>query len=234
MRHIILDTETTGLDHRTGDRVVEIGCIEMYGRQRTGRHFHAYLNPECEVGAGAAAIHGLTAEFLADKPTFSKVADEFIEFVQGAELVIHNAPFDMGFLEHELGLIGNIPLAEMCTKVIDTLQMARNLRPGRKNNLDALCVEFGIDNSARQLHGALRDAELLADVWLAMTRGQETLALDPNMPLTDHHGVLTDRPPLKILEATEAELHEHERVLAEMDKESKGRCVWLSATSIRP
>ena len=181
MRRIILDTETTGLDFRTGDRIVEIGCIELYGRQRTGRDFHAYLNPGREVGEGAMAIHGLTNEFLADKPAFAAIADEFIEFVQGAEVVIHNAPFDSGFLDHELGLIGSITLAELCSRVIDTLQMARSLRPGRKNNLDALCAEFGIDNSSRQLHGALRDAELLAGVWLAMTRGQESLVLDPDM-----------------------------------------------------
>lgn len=181
MRRIVLDTETTGLDFRSGDRVVEIGCIEMYGRRRTGRHFHVYLNPEREVGAGATAIHGLTTEFLADKPRFSTIAAEFIEFVQGAELIIHNAPFDSGFLDHELGRIGSIRLGELCPRVIDSLQMARSLRPGRKNNLDALCVEFGIDNSGRQFHGALRDAELLADVWLALTRIQDAL-LDDTSP----------------------------------------------------
>ena len=225
MRRIILDTETTGLDFRTGDRIVEIGCIELYGRQRTGRDFHAYLNPGREVGEGAMAIHGLTNEFLADKPAFAAIADEFIKFVQGAEVVIHNAPFDSGFLDHELGLIGSITLAELCSRVIDTLQMARSLRPGRKNNLDALCAEFGIDNSDRQLHGALRDAELLAGVWLAMTRGQESLVLDPDMPEPERNAITTDRLPLKVLGADEAELLEHERVLHEIDKESKGRCV---------
>jgi DNA polymerase-3 subunit epsilon len=178
MRRIVLDTETTGLDFRSGDRVVEIGCIEMHGRRRTGRHFHVYLNPDREVGAGATAIHGLTTEFLADKPRFATIAAEFIDFVQGAELIIHNAPFDSGFLDHELGRIGGIRLGELCSGVIDTLQMARSLGPGRKNNLDALCVEFGIDNSGRQLHGALRDAELLADVWLALTRMQGALLDD--------------------------------------------------------
>ena len=225
MRRIILDTETTGLDFRTGDRIVEIGCIELYGRQRTGRDFHAYLNPGREVGEGAMAIHGLTNEFLADKPAFAAIADEFIKFVQGAEVVIHNAPFDSGFLDHELGLIGSITLAKLCSRVIDTLQMARSLRPGRKNNLDALCAEFGIDNSSRQLHGALRDAELLAGVWLAMTRGQESLVLDPDMPEPERNAITTDRLPLKVLGADEAELLEHERVLHEIDKESKGRCV---------
>lgn len=228
MRRVILDTETTGLDPRTGDRVVEIGCIEMHGRQRTGRSFHAYLNPEREVGAGAVAIHGLTDEFLADKPAFATIADEFINFVQGAELVIHNAPFDAGFLNNELHLLGYAGLDELCPQVIDTLHEARSMRPGRKNSLDALCVEFGIDNSARQLHGALRDAELLADVWLAMTRGQETLILDPGTTAIARKAEQTERMPLNVVQATEAELHEHECVLADIDKASKGQCLWLS------
>ena len=228
MRRIVLDTETTGLDFRTGDRIVEIGCIEMFGRQRTGRKFHAWLNPGREVGAGAVAVHGLTTEFLSDKPSFPQVADEFIEFVQGAELIIHNAPFDTGFLNNELALTGRSGLDELCPAIIDTLLLARNLRPGRKNNLDALCVEFGIDNSARQLHGALRDAELLADVWLAMTRGQETLVLDPNTGPAAPQPVHAGRMPLAVLRATDGELLEHEKVLGEIDKESKGRCVWLA------
>jgi DNA polymerase-3 subunit epsilon len=228
MRRIVLDTETTGLDFRTGDRVVEIGCIEMYGRQRTGRKFHVWLNPGREVGAGAAAIHGLTTEFLSDKPSFLKVADEFIEFVQGAELIIHNAPFDTGFLNNELALTGRSGLDELCPATIDTLLLARNQRPGRKNNLDALCVEFGIDNSARQLHGALRDAELLADVWLAMTRGQEALVLDPGAVQMEPQSARTGRMSLTVLRATNAEMLEHEKVLAEIDKQSKGRCVWLA------
>ena len=227
MRRIVLDTETTGLDYRTGDRLVEIGCIEMHGRQRTGRTFHAWLNPGREVGAGAVAVHGLSTEFLADKPRFAAIADEFIGFVQGAELVIHNAPFDTGFLNNELALAGRPGLDELCPVVIDTLLMARNLRPGRKNNLDALCAEFGIDNSGRQLHGALRDAELLVDVWLAMTRGQETLRLDGDSAPTEVRSGRTERMSLTVLRATEAELLEHETVLAEIDKESKGRCVWL-------
>lgn len=228
MRHIVLDTETTGLDFRTGDRIVEIGCIEMHGRQRTGRTFHAWVNPGREVGAGAVAIHGLTTEFLSDKPTFPQVVDEFICFVQGAELVIHNAPFDTGFLGNELALAGRPTLDELCPVVIDTLLLARNLRPGRKNNLDALCSEFGIDNSGRQLHGALRDAELLADVWLAMTRGQETLILDQGAVQMEPQTKQAGRTPLTVLRATEAELIEHEKVLAEIDKQSKGRCLWLS------
>jgi DNA polymerase-3 subunit epsilon len=228
MRRIVLDTETTGLDYRTGDRVVEIGCIEMLGRQGTGRYFHAYLNPEREVGAGAASIHGLSTEFLADKPRFAAIADEFIGFVQDAELVIHNAPFDTGFLDNELALAVRPRLDELCPVVIDTLLMARNLRPGRKNSLDALCAEYGIDNSGRQLHGALRDAELLADVWLAMTRGQETLLLDENTSPAQPQSPQSRRTPLTVLRATDAELLEHEKVLAVIDKESKGRCLWLA------
>ena len=228
MRHIVLDTETTGLDFRTGDRVVEIGCIEMCGRQRTGRKFHTWLNPGRGVGAGAVAVHGLTTEFLSDKPSFLQVADEFIEFVQGAELIIHNAPFDTGFLNNELALMGRPGLDELCPAVIDTLLLARNLRPGRKNSLDALCVEFGIDNSRRQLHGALSDAELLADVWLSMTRGQETLVLDPDTCPTEPQTAQARRMPLAVLTATDAELLQHESVLAGIDKESKGCCVWLA------
>jgi DNA polymerase-3 subunit epsilon len=227
MRRIVLDTETTGLDYRTGDRVVEIGCIEMLGRERTGRHFHAYLNPGREVGAGATAIHGLSNGFLSDKPRFAMIADEFIDFVQGAELVIHNAPFDTGFLDNELALAGGPGLDGLCPVVIDTLLMARNLRPGRRNNLDALCAEYGIDNSGRMLHGALRDAELLADVWLAMTRGQETLGLDGNSGPTEVRSVRSGRRPLTVLRATDAGLLEHEKVLAGIDRESKGRCVWM-------
>ena len=228
MRRIILDTETTGLDYRTGDRVIEIGCIEMLGRQRTGKSFHAYLNPGRGVGAGAVAIHGLTDGFLADKPVFASIADELMEFVQGAELVIHNSAFDLGFLNNELDLIGNVKLNELCPSVIDTLQMARDLRPGRKNNLNALCVEFDIDNSGRQMHGALRDAELLAEVWLAMTRGQESMILDSQTTEAEGRPVQTHRPPLMILRATEAELLDHARVLAEIGKESKGKCLWLA------
>ena len=228
MRRIILDTETTGLDYRSGDRVVEIGCVEIHGRQHTCRHFHAYLNPEREVGAGATAIHGLTNQFLSDKPRFATIANEFIGFVQGAELIIHNAAFDTGFLDNELALAGRPGLDELCPAVIDTLLMARNLRPGRRNNLDALCAEFGIDNSGRQLHGALRDAELLADVWLAMTRGQETLLLDGSVSPPQPQSGRTYRSPLTVLRATDAELLEHENVLAEIDKQSKGRCLWLA------
>lgn len=231
MRRIFLDTETTGLDHRTGDRVIEIGCVEMLERQRTERHFHAYLNPEREVGAGAIAIHGLTDEFLADKPTFAQVANDLIEFVHGAELVIHNATFDTGFLDNELGLIGKERLETHCAGILDSLKMARNLRPGKKNNLNALCAEFGVDNSARTRHGALRDAELLALVWLAMTQGQETMifvsGVDAALQQTTSHS----RPPLIVIHAADEELRQHERVIAEINNESKGKCVWGTFTA---
>ena len=171
MRQIVLDTETTGLDHRMGDRIIEIGCVELLNRKLTGQRFHRYLNPEREVEAGALAVHGLTNEFLHDKPKFDEVAAEFLDFIQGAELVIHNAGFDVGFLNNELALSQAAPLEQCCAGVVDTLKLARELHPGRKNSLDALCERYAIDNSGRMLHGALLDAELLAEVYLAMTRG---------------------------------------------------------------
>lgn len=227
MRRVILDTETTGLDHRTGDRVIEIGCVEMVGRRLTGVRFHKYLNPEREIDPGAVKVHGLTAEFLADKPRFADIAGEFIDFVRDAELVIHNAAFDVGFLDHELELIEQESLDRLCGGVIDTLRLARELRPGRKNNLNALCSEFGIDNSGRQLHGALLDAELLAEVYLAMTRGQNSLDIEfsaaTDRPLTSSR----ERVPLVVLQPTAAELAAHEQMLQAIAKESKGACLWL-------
>ena len=229
MRQIVLDTETTGLEHRLGHRVIEIGCVELVGRKLTNRRFHQYINPERQIEAGAQAVHGLTNEFLQDKPRFAEIAAEFLDFIRGAELVIHNAAFDLGFLNNELEILGQEPLSTVCGEVIDTLQLARELRPGRKNSLDALCSEFAIDNSGRQLHGALLDAELLAEVYLAMTRGQENLIMDLDMmpkpeALTMPAG---NRPPLAVLRATPEELIENERVLAEIATESKGKCVWL-------
>ncbi|MDP1612966.1 MAG: DNA polymerase III subunit epsilon [Sulfuritalea sp.] len=235
MRKVILDTETTGLDFRTGDRVIEIGCVELRGRQLTGQRFHAYLNPEREIDPGAIAIHGLTNEFLADKPKFAEVAADFIEFVRGAELVIHNAAFDVGFLNNELGLAKLENIEQLCGDVIDTLRMAREMRPGKKNNLNALCVEFGVDNSGRQLHGALLDAELLAEVYLGMTRGQNSLEIEFDSPAVDYTaGGTRQRPPLVVLRAGADELAEHARVLAEIAKESKGRCLWRDLESAPP
>jgi DNA polymerase-3 subunit epsilon len=227
MRKVILDTETTGLDFRTGDRVIEIGCVELRGRQLTGQRFHAYLNPERVIDPGAIAIHGLTNEFLADKPKFAEIVGDFLEFIRGAELVIHNAAFDVGFLNNELGLLQKESIEQVCSDVIDTLRMAREMRPGKKNNLNALCSEFGVDNSGRQLHGALLDAELLAEVYLAMTRGQNSLEIEFDSPPVDYSmGGTRQRPPLVVLRASEAELADHARVLGEIAKESKGKCLW--------
>jgi len=229
MRQIVLDTETTGLEHRLGHRVVEIGCVELVGRKLTERRFHQYINPERQIEAAAQAVHGLTNEFLEDKPKFAEIAAEFLDFIRDAELVIHNAAFDLGFLNNELEILGQEPLSAVCGEVIDTLRLARELRPGRKNSLDALCSEFDIDNSGRQLHGALLDAELLAEVYLAMTRGQETLMMD--LDLAPESEALTmsggNRLPLTVLRATPEELAENERVLAEIATESKGKCVWM-------
>ena len=228
MRKVILDTETTGLDFRTGDRVIEIGCVELRGRQLTGQRFHAYINPEREIPQGAIEIHGLTNEFIADKPKFAAIAGDFMDFVRDAELVIHNAAFDVGFLNHELGLLQQGSIEQLCGEVTDTLRMAREMRPGKKNNLNALCAEFGVDNSGRQLHGALLDAELLAEVYLAMTRGQNSLEIEFDSPPVDYSmGGTRQRPPLVVLRASEAELADHERVLGEIARESKGKCLWL-------
>lgn len=232
MRKIILDTETTGLDFRTGDRVIEIGCVELHGRQLTGQRFHAYINPDRVIDPGAIAVHGLTNEFLADKPRFAEIAADFMDFVRGAELVIHNAAFDVGFLNNELGLVKQESIEQLCSEVIDTLRMAREMRPGKKNNLNALCAEFGVDNSGRQLHGALLDAELLAEVYLAMTRGQNSLEIEFDSPVVDYSmGGTRKRPPLKVLGASAVELAEHERVLDEIAKASKGNCLWRSLES---
>lgn len=227
MRKVILDTETTGLDYRTGDRLVEIGCVEMLGRQLTGVRFHKYINPEREVPAGAIAVHGLTDDFLADKPKFREVVDEFMDFVRDAEIIIHNAAFDVGFLNNELGLLQKGSIEQLSRCVTDTLRMAREIRPGKKNNLNALCSEFGIDNASRTLHGALLDAELLAEVYLAMTRGQNSLSMSFVAPAASiTQAVAQQRPPLLVLPASESELADHARVLAEIGKESRGKCVW--------
>jgi DNA polymerase III subunit epsilon len=230
LRQIVLDTETTGLYARNGDRVVEIGCVELVDRKPTGRRLHKYLNPEREVPIEAQRIHGLTDEFLADKPKFRDVAAELADFIRDAELVIHNASFDMEFLNVEFGLIGNSEMESartICAGVIDTLKMARDMRPGKRNSLDALCNEYGVDNSNRQFHGALLDAELLAEVYLAMTRGQESLVMELDAPVAEATNfTLGQRPNLRILRAADQELAEHARVLGEIDKESKGKCLW--------
>lgn len=228
MRQVVLDTETTGLDFRLGDRVIEIGCVELLNRKLTGQRFHCYLNPEREVEAGALAVHGLSNEFLQDKSRFGEIAAVFLDFIQGAELIIHNAAFDVGFLNNELALQRQSPLEQVCSGVVDTLKLARELHPGRRNSLDSLCERYAIDNSGRTLHGALLDAELLAEVYLAMTRGQESLIMELETVQTFalQTGLLAERPALRVLRASADELAEHERVLAEIGKESKGNCIW--------
>lgn len=228
MRQIFLDTETTGLSPALGHRIIEIAGVEMVNRRLTGKHFHCYLNPEREIDAGAQQVHGISIEFLQDKPKFAEVIQAFTEFVQGGELIIHNAPFDVGFLNHELSLANHAPIGEFVAGVIDTLKLAKELHPGQKNNLDALCKRYAVDNSNRTLHGALLDAELLADVYIAMTRGQDSLLIDTHTApeiKTDLEGAL---PPvaLRILRASEEEMVAHVALLADIDKESKGACVW--------
>lgn len=230
MRQIVLDTETTGLDPRSGHRIIEVACIEMVNRRLTGHHLHKYINPEREIDEGAQAVHGISLEFLADKPKFADIADEFLEFINGAELIIHNAPFDIGFLNAELDRLGRVPVGTICNGVIDTLKMAKELHPGKRNSLDALCERYEIDNSSRTLHGALLDTELLADVFLAMTRGQNSLMIEPESdarPQIGTDGKARQRKPLLVRRAKPDELAEHDRVLAAIDKESKGACVWL-------
>ena len=228
-RQIVLDTETTGLNAKLGDRVIEIGCLELRNRRPTGNHFHHYLNPERASEEGAMKVHGISDEFLLDKPRFREIAAEFIEYIRDAELVIHNAPFDVEFLEQELALAKLPPLAQHCAGVKDTLKLAKELHPGRKNSLDALCERYGVNNTHRTLHGALLDAELLAEVYLAMTRGQESLVMElEEAPAAEAAGgVPLERVRLTVLAATEEELAEHGKVLQDIQAQSKGKCVWL-------
>ena len=233
MRQIFLDTETTGLEHKFGHRLIEIGCVEMRNRRLTKHHFHRYLNPDRDIDAGALSVHGISREFLLDKPRFADIAAEFLDFVRGAELVIHNAAFDVGFLNAELALLDMAPVDTVCHGICDTLRMAKDLHPGKKNNLNALCERYGVDNSHRTLHGALLDAELLAEVYLAMTRGQESLIIDlgeDSIGCLDI-GVKTSsssrRQTLQAKPASPEELAEHQKILAAIDQASKGRCLWL-------
>ena len=236
MRQIFLDTETTGLEHKLGHRVIEIGGVEMVNRRLTNRHFHYYLNPDREIDAGAQAVHGISSEFLQDKPRFKEIAAEFLDFIRDAELIIHNAPFDVGFLNAELGRLDLPKLQSVCRGVEDTLRMAKEMYPGKKNNLNALCERYGIDNSHRVLHGALLDAEILAEVYVSMTRGQESLIMDlvddkANQPeATGQMQFAGERRKQRIQRASEAELAEHEQLLAAIQKESKGNCLWLPAS----
>jgi len=236
MRQIILDTETTGLNARLGDRLIEVGCIEMVNRRFTGNNWHNYVNPERRIEEGAKAVHGISEEFLADKPKFADIAKEFVEYIRGAELIIHNAAFDIEFLDAEFARAGLGKVADHGVTISDTLKMARELHPGKRNSLDALCDRYQINNNHRTLHGALLDAELLAEVYLAMTRGQDSLAIggeggESARPVAMEAGLEATRTlpvRLVIVAADAAELSAHDKLLAGIDKESGGRCVWLA------
>lgn len=235
MRQIVLDTETTGLAPSEGHRIIEIGCVELVNRRLTGSHYHQYLQPDREIDAGAIEVHGITNQFLVDKPRFADLAADFLDYIKGAELIIHNAPFDVGFIDHELAKLGKKwgVLADYCS-VLDTLALARRMHPGQKNNLDALCKRYSIDNAHRELHGALLDAEILADVYLMMTGGQASLSLgagdDHTAEVVQGEGVIRrlpgDRPALPVLRASAAELQLHEQRLAAIRKTSGGVCLW--------
>ncbi len=220
-RQIVLDTETTGLDPGEGHRIIEIGCVELVDRRHTKRTFHVYLQPDREIDEGAIEVHGITNEFLKDKPRFADIVDDFLAFVEGAELVIHNAPFDVGFLNHELAMLGDRGRIEDYCRILDTLALARKLHPGQRNSLDALCKRYEVDNSGRELHGALLDAEILADVYLAMTGGQASLLLGEETATVenvDHSGSertdrLDDKPPLRVIRASASEAAAHEAFL---------------------
>jgi DNA polymerase-3 subunit epsilon len=228
MRQVILDTETTGLDPALGHKIIEIGGVEIVNRRLTGNHFHRYLNPERDSEDAALQVHGITREFLQDKPRFRDVAAEFLDFVSGAELVIHNAAFDIAFLDYELKLVGLPPISTCCPLVVDTLKMARELYPGKRNGLDALCDRHEIDNSTRTLHGALLDAQLLAEVYLAMTRGQETLLMETETVEIRVAAVNMPRlaRELPVIRASETELQVHSSCLEDIEKASGGVCVW--------
>jgi DNA polymerase III subunit epsilon len=228
VRQVVLDTETTGLEVKDGHRIIEIGGVELIGRRLTERRLHRYVNPGREIEQGALAVHGLTDEFLADKPRFADVVDEVLDYVRDAEVIIHNAPFDLSFLDTELALLGRPPFIEHCAKVTDSLWLARDLHPGKRNSLDALCERYGVSNRHRTLHGALLDAGLLAEVYLAMTRGQDSLVID--LP----HGLMDDVAPidcsrLVVLQASAEELAAHEAMLDSIEKECRRAPVWRAS-----
>ncbi|TIH08082.1 DNA polymerase III subunit epsilon [Pseudomonas leptonychotis] len=238
MRSVVLDTETTGMPVADGHRIIEIGCVELIGRRLTGRHFHVYLQPDRESDEGAIAVHGITDEFLKDKPRFKEVADEFFEFIKGAQLIIHNAAFDIGFIANEFNLLGQGDRAEVSDycSILDTLMMARERHPGQRNNLDALCKRYGVDNSGRDLHGALLDAEILADVYLTMTGGQTNLSLAGDGSEGDSNGrqqpsairrLPAERARTRVIQATDAELAEHAARLAIIEKSAGALPLWL-------
>jgi DNA polymerase-3 subunit epsilon len=231
-RKIVLDTETTGLEPANGHRIIEIGCVELINRRLTGNSYHVYLQPDREIDAGAMEVHGISNEFLADKPRFADVVEDFVAFIRGAELIIHNAPFDVGFINAELARIGSPhgKVAGFCS-IVDTLVMARQMHPGQKNNLDALCKRYGVNNEHRELHGALLDSEILADVYLAMTGGQTLLSLGRDSDNKSHQPgeirrLSTSRKPLPVIRASSDELTLHDTLLGIIEKKSGGNCLW--------
>ena len=233
MRQIFLDTETTGLSPDSGDRIIEIGCVELVARKLTGNNKHFYLNPDRESHESAFKVHGISDEFLKDKPRFGVIAGELLAYLEGAEIIIHNAPFDVGFLNKELEICGQNPIITYVNKITDSLMMAKELYPGKRNSLDALCDRLEVDNSGRTLHGALLDAELLADVYINLTRGQNSLMMDTTasshigdgLPMLDLSQLV-----LPLLAANDEELSAHEKLLTDIDKASKGRTVWRAAS----
>ena len=229
MRQIVLDTETTGLSAEAGDRIIELGCVELFARKLTGNNLHFYFNPGRDSHEDALRVHGISNEFLRDKPKFAELADEILAYLEGAEIIIHNAAFDVGFLNKELELLGKPPLKTFVSGVIDSLSMAKEMFPGKRNSLDALCDRLEVDNSGRTLHGALLDAELLADVYINMTRGQEALIMDTvEVKASSGQALRVDLSGLQlpVLTANEQEMGAHEDVLAQMDKASGGKTVW--------
>jgi DNA polymerase-3 subunit epsilon len=235
MRQIVLDTETTGLSAAQGDRIIEIGCVELINRKLSGNNLHFYINPERDSHEDALKVHGITTEFLRDKPKFSAIADELVAYLQGAELIIHNAPFDLSFLNKEMSLLGLPPITQVADSVIDTLVMAKEMFPGKRNGLDALCSRLDVDNSNRTLHGALLDAELLADVYINMTRGQNALVMEDEPAQVEAVSEVQDIDlstfELKVIRANEHELQQHEVVLADLDKAVNGPSFFRKMTA---
>ena len=234
-RQIVLDTETTGIDIKQGNRLIEIGCVEVINRKITGNHYHQYINPERDIEEGALKVHGLSRAFLSDKPLFAEVVEEFLDFVRGAELIIHNAPFDIGFLNHELSLLkqGHTLMADICS-VTDTLVMAKEKHPGQRNSLDALCKRYAVDNSSRDLHGALLDSELLAEVYLLLTGGQTGLLLDmgtagevsTDLQTVQDESIVLDAKPTKVIKASNNENDMHQDYLNFLEKKSGKQALW--------
>ena len=235
MRQIVLDTETTGLSAENGDRIIEIGCVELLGRKLTGNNKHFYLNPERDSHEDALKVHGISNDFLKDKPKFSAVAEELLEYLRDAEVIVHNAPFDVSFLDKELELIGKQPIKNCVAKVTDSLMMAKELFPGKRNSLNALCERLEVDNSGRTLHGALLDAELLADVYINLTRGQNSLMMEVGNTSSGGESVLLidlSIFDLPVLSANDQEYASHEKLLIDIDKASKGKTVWRAVGNV--